>query len=423
MKKARSDVSITVAQLGARMHYAVPEILVRNGMLSAFHTDIFNSERGLARMVAMFTKSRTAKRFLGRVVSSELKAVTRQHVLLGIWYMFRLRQAKTLPARQCVFIAQARAFGRAVARTDFDGADAVYAFTSASLEMLEHARALGVTGVLEQFIAAQPFLDRLLVEERERYPYWESGSEVISEDTGYHERIRREWELADTIICPSQFVADSLEAEGVAPGKLAVVPYGVSVPEGAPSPERPRGGPLRVLFVGTVELRKGVHYLAEALGGLDPRLFEARFAGPVRLSSEGIARLGAVGNVLGQVPRSEVGKQFDWADVLVLPSLVEGSATVTYEALVRGIPVVCTPNAGSIVEHERTGLLVPPHSADELGAALGRLAEAPDFLAQLQETAFAERHKAGLVTYENNLLAALRSRLNMMSIPVVKPAS
>jgi glycosyltransferase involved in cell wall biosynthesis len=38
--------------------------------------------------------------------------------------------------------------------------------------------------------------------------------------------------------------------------------------------------------------------------------------------------------------------QFAWADVFVLPSLCEGSAVSTYEAMLSGCPVICTPNTG-----------------------------------------------------------------------------
>jgi glycosyltransferase involved in cell wall biosynthesis len=307
-------------------------------------------------------------------------------------------------------MAQSRAFGAAAVRSGLGDANVVYGFTSAGLELLERAKADGIHGVLEQFIASQPFRDDLLADERAAFPDWEPVQETLKNDKAYRDRLHREWTLADTIICPSRFVSDSLVAEGVDPAKLVVVPYGVAMPS-EPIEMRQLNGPLRVLFIGTVELRKGVHYLTEALGMLDPGSFHAKVAGPVRLSKTGTSRLSAVAEVLGQVPRSEVGALFNWADVFVLPSLVEGSATVIYEALVRGVPVICTPNAGSIVDDGRTGLLVAPRNASSLADALNRLAMEPDFLDSLRQTAKAERHAASLEKYEENLLAALRARL------------
>jgi glycosyltransferase involved in cell wall biosynthesis len=66
---------------------------------------------------------------------------------------------------------------------------------------------------------------------------------------------------------------------------------------------------------------------------------------------------------------------FQWADVFVLPSIVEGSATVTYEALMSGVPVICTPNTGSIVEDGVNGVIIPTRSANALTEAIQRYME------------------------------------------------
>jgi glycosyltransferase involved in cell wall biosynthesis len=59
--------------------------------------------------------------------------------------------------------------------------------------------------------------------------------------------------------------------------------------------------------------------------------------------------------------------------VLAFPSLHEGSALVTYEALACGLPVITTPNAGSVVRDGREGLLVPIRDVGALARALQRL--------------------------------------------------
>ena len=61
----------------------------------------------------------------------------------------------------------------------------------------------------------------------------------------------------------------------------------------------------------------------------------------------------------GPVPRSVVAEHYAWADVFLLPSVCEGSATATYEAIASGIPVICTPNAGSVIEDGRQGFRSP----------------------------------------------------------------
>ena len=65
------------------------------------------------------------------------------------------------------------------------------------------------------------------------------------------------------------------------------------------------------------------------------------------------------------------------ADVFVFPSLFEGSAVVTYEALACGLPSVVTPNAGSVVRDGLEGFVVPPRDVEALAARMEQLGDDP----------------------------------------------
>ena len=58
------------------------------------------------------------------------------------------------------------------------------------------------------------------------------------------------------------------------------------------------------------------------------------------------------------------------ADLFVYPSLHEGSAFATYEALASGLPVIATPNTGSVVRDGTDGYLVPVRDVDALMAKI-----------------------------------------------------
>jgi glycosyltransferase involved in cell wall biosynthesis len=66
------------------------------------------------------------------------------------------------------------------------------------------------------------------------------------------------------------------------------------------------------------------------------------------------------------VPRAEVRRWFAQSDVFVFPSLAEGSALVTYEAMAAGLPVITTPNSGSVVRDGIDGFVVPPRDVEAL---------------------------------------------------------
>ena len=107
------------------------------------------------------------------------------------------------------------------------------------------------------------------------------------------------------------------------------------------------------------------------------------------------------------MPRSEIAQHFDWADVFLLPSLCEGSATVTYEALGHGLPVVCTPNTGSVVRDGMEGFIVPAGDPTALVGRLETLLADPVLLENLSLNAKDRAHEYTLAEYGCRLLAAL----------------
>ena len=66
---------------------------------------------------------------------------------------------------------------------------------------------------------------------------------------------------------------------------------------------------------------------------------------------------------MGPMSWRETQQELSAADVLVLPSLAEGSASVTYEALSLGIPQVVTASSGSVISSGVEGFVIPERNA------------------------------------------------------------
>jgi glycosyltransferase involved in cell wall biosynthesis len=84
--------------------------------------------------------------------------------------------------------------------------------------------------------------------------------------------------------------------------------------------------------------------------------FHQRFAHNIRL--------------LGFLSRQELAREMCRHRVFVLPSLMEGSARVVFEAMACGCFIITTPHAGSIVEDGKHGLLTTPGDDESLANAL-----------------------------------------------------
>jgi len=92
------------------------------------------------------------------------------------------------------------------------------------------------------------------------------------------------------------------------------------------------------------------------------------------------------------------------ADVFALPSLVEGSAKTTYEAMAAGLPVVTTPNAGSVVRDGIDGFIVPIRDQDALKRRLLFLYENRDAARAMGGAARKRVGDFSWETYEGRLI-------------------
>ena len=255
-----------------------------------------------------------------------------------------------------------------------------------ALHTARAARATGGLAVLNQVIG---HLEHGLALGREEAALAPQFAESMPESPGWVvERHRAELAETDRILVPSDYVRDTLIARGVPAVKIATIPYGVDVERFRP-PVAPRpAGRLRVLFVGHLSQRKGIGYLLEAARRLR-RLpgFELVLVGRMIGAAAAFAPYEGLFRHVPHVPFHEVHTLFQDADIFAYPSLHEGSAFVTYEALASGLPVVTTPNAGSVVRDGVEGHVVPIRDVDALVDRIERLHADPDLRAAMSEAA------------------------------------
>lgn len=396
------------------MHYAVPLILERAGMLAHFYTDAYvgpgSSWQWLSRLAPLIPAA-WRPGGLNRLLARRADGLPANKVTAFNWFGWRFARAfsRARSWREKIEVHQAfgQEFCHLILRTPWEG-DAVYTLRNGALPLLRAARRQGLVAFYEQDIADQLVQYQLLSEEHARFPEWEAPYPSLED---VHPNVAEEteaWELADAVICGSDFVAQGVAAREVPAAKIRVVPYGVNVSHYA-HVRGPWDGrrPLRLLFVGSVSLRKGVHYLYQALQRLQGLKLEVRIAGRMELLEEGRRRLAGVAQLMGVVPRPEVTSLYRWADLFVFPSLCEGSATVIYEALASGLPVITTPNAGSVVRDEREGYIVPIRDPEAVAAKIEQLARHPELVAWMSENARTWAQEFSWEKYGERLLAAL----------------
>lgn len=209
-------------------------------------------------------------------------------------------------------------------------------------------------------------------------------------------------ESADLILAPSHSTAAVLVANGLGIDKVVVDENGVDIarPDGH-RPPRERGAPLRFTYVGGIEALKGWGVLVEAAGMLSGEIGTAGWnvaaygaiptAGAEPDSGPAVSELRSLG-IEARPPFDPTALPDVLADtdVLLLPSVMrETFSIVTREALLAGVPVVCTDSIGpeEIVVPGHNGLVVRSGDPAGLAKAMRSLLAAPDLVAAMAENA------------------------------------
>ena len=111
-------------------------------------------------------------------------------------------------------------------------------------------------------------------------------------------------------------------------------------------------------------------------------------------------------NFLGVVPRGEIGRSYDRADIFVNASNLDNMPVSVLEAFASGTPVITTEPEGMryLVTHERTGLLSPPGDPTTLAGNILRVLREPELAARMAQNAFAESARYGWDTVREQWL-------------------
>lgn len=261
-----------------------------------------------------------------------------------------------------------------------------------SRHALPLCRSLGITTILSMVhgdvreeIAV---LDREADSAPDFFPiYLGDGALDREELAWFHERRLRDLDLADRILVPSDHIARSLIETGTPAAKISVIPYAADTARFQPRAEQRPSAGCTFLFAGGITQRKGIKYLLEAWRRIRRPGWKLQLLGALP-SNPGplVDYLDEVEHV-GRVSHADVPARMAAADVFVFPSLFEGSAVVTYEALACGLPSVVTPGAGSVVRDGIEGFVVPPRDVEALADRMERLGTNPELRAAIARSA------------------------------------
>ena len=238
--------------------------------------------------------------------------------------------------------------------------DIVHTWPLGALETLKTAGRLGIPTVLERCNAHTGYAMEVVQKECERLGVSLPPDQEHAFNAWKLSKEEAEYELADRLLCPSDFVVNTFLDRGFPREKLARHQYGFDQEGFHPSPE-PGGkkSGLTTLFVGVCAVRKGLHYALEAWLK-SPASKDGTFliAGEfLPAYQEKLAPMLAHPSVKVLGHRHDIPELMRKSDILVLPSIEEGSALVTSEARGSGCVLLVSEAAGAICRHMENALV------------------------------------------------------------------
>jgi glycosyltransferase involved in cell wall biosynthesis len=237
---------------------------------------------------------------------------------------------------------------------------------------IRKARSHGLAVVTDHSIAHPAFVHSILRDEFARFGL----------KAGYHPQadlwklVLRDCADADLLLVNSDFVKKTFVGQGYPAEKVRVAYLGVREEFFGLKHDYRIAGPVRILFTGNFDIRKGVRLLLEAVrrcraAGLDVRLH----------------LMGNLGNGARCLkpedddffthtpfaPLEQVAAAVRSSDFFVLPTFAEGSSRSGMEAAAAGLPIITTENCGLPLEHARSVIYVPVNDSEALAEAIGML--------------------------------------------------
>lgn len=372
MKSKTRGLSVLVIQVGARRGYAVPRMFNEAGVLNSFFTTAafpdaneFTYLRSMIGALGRAKRAAVKRRVVRGVAADKVKSFPIADI--HGWVASRLSNS-ALDSR----LAVSHALGRyAIKRIPPEVNAALIVDDSGGPDLVRALKSRGIFVAMD--VVVTPTAHEQTALAAEDFPDWACEVYSFADRQRFIQMYENLVSEVDLVLYPSLGVLEGLRTlTCFDESRSACVPY----PLGTFSPLPMRTEPGRILFAGSDPLRKGLPYLAMAGERLRERGVRAEIVVAGRMP-ENIRELELCRSLtfLGHLSREQMAEEMSRADVFCLPSLAEGTAQVTLEALASGVPNVVTLSAGAPVEDGVNGFIVPERNTGAIVDALQTIIE------------------------------------------------
>jgi glycosyltransferase involved in cell wall biosynthesis len=290
-----------------------------------------------------------------------------------------------------------------LASKNLEDCDIFHYWRSHGIKSARKAKEGGAKIFVENASSHPSVQNRILIEEYNKYgiiskPYVDDQLRKAIDELNY----------ADYVVVPKGFAYDSFISEGFDRKKLIAVNFGIDLEKFKDFRKNKKDNKFRAIFVGQVTLRKGIQYLLEAWDKLDLENSELLVVGKLCADSESIVKKYKFNDSIKFLGQTNPMPYYAKSDIFVFPSIEEGSALVTYEAMACGLPQITTFNSGSVVRDGKDGFIIPIRDVKSIKEKINFFYKNPELMKKMSKNAREEVKKYPWSNYGATVLKAYK---------------
>ena len=383
MPTSAHNGKVLMFQIGAREHYAVARAFHQMGLLDHLVTDLWMPPGVLTSRLPLALRGRWHE----ELKNSQVQAFNRQ----CLFFEARARARKlsgwsVMMERNRWFQDRATRWLEEQLSSRTNPPRVVASYSYAASRIFFSAKRLGCKAVMFQ-IDPGPAEENILLDVERKHPDLIKQRVVAPKE--YWSDWKLQCELADVIVVNSEWSRTCLIQAEVAPAKIRIIPLAFQPEDRVTTRKRSYPDrfsaerPLRVLFLGQVNLRKGMGEVIEAMDVLRDEPVEFWIAGPETIHVPDKARNNPKVKWLGTVPRLKIDEYYLSSDVFLFPTISDGFGLTQLEAQACQLPVIASAFCGSVVRDGENGFLMGAVSSAEVVRTLRQCLESPGRLADM----------------------------------------
>lgn len=373
-------MKVLLVHPGKQHSFETAKALKEAGVFYKYVTTVYDKEKSLTRKLKRFLKEKN----LNKANTRKCSYLNDNEVIqIYEWWGLLVLFLSKFPFLSKLYfhlnIALSNHFADKAAKIAIKNkVDAIIVYDGISRKGLEliKRKAPQVKTIMDVSISMRPFMKSNF--ERDMKEYHHNGffqEENYLWNKKYEKTIMHELKFVDHFFAPSHVVVDSLIYCGIDRNKIDIVPYGVNPNKFSfiQKVYRPNK-PLKLVYVGQISYRKGLHHLLHVVKGYSPTDIQLELAGAFNEANGLYCKYKNVSNIsfLGFVTRDILAQVYQDADIFVFPTLGEGYGMVVLEALSTGTPVLISNLAGGndAIENFKNGLIYNGLSEEDLKSSI-----------------------------------------------------